>query len=235
MNNNFKKYIKSAEKKVDKSTLFIGLFAGIFAALNLSGFSLIIVFPLMIIIIAVYFVITAKKENKKIIDYDLGMDIDNNIYIPLTYNDVYLKEIDFVLDNDDVLDKCKNLIDYIQIEIEEKNIVFLERDFDLKETIFLLNELLKHKKKNYKLKYDDIVKDDDEVIKKRRKDNVSTALYDLAKIRYYLERNGLELVNFYAPSTELSKKARIDGFLLTIVEIEKVEELYKLKYKNMIN
>ena len=78
---------------------------------------------------------------------------------------------------------------------------------------------------------------DDEIISLRRKDNIINDLHDLAIIRSILESNHLELITFFAPNDGFSKLARIDGYVLTVVPINKLETLkkYQIELANKLN
>ena len=52
-----------------------------------------------------------------------------------------------------------------------------------------------------------------------------------------MESNHLELITFFAPNDGFSKLARIDGYVLTVVPINKLETLkkYQIELANKLN
>lgn len=87
----------------------------------------------------------------------------------------------------------------------------------------------------FKIDINDILNNDNEIIKSRRKDNINTDFYDLAQIRLILEKKQLELIRFFAPNDGFSKLARIEDYILSIIPLSKLEILKKLQIETSKN
>lgn len=216
-------------KKVDKSTIIITIITIICALLNtMLNVSLLILIPLLFLIMLITIIVYYKIEDNKIIKYDLGMDINTILFVELFNNSLYLEKINNILGNGSE-ESYSNVDEFINEKINKKELIYLNNNFKIYDAIDSINELLNKKKIKYRLDVQKIIERDDSLLKKRREDNISTTLPDLTSIRYTLEEEGLELISFILPKT--SKNNQADGFFLTVIELEKVQDLMKEEYK----
>ncbi len=242
MNNKFSDFVKRV--KISVLLALIGFFlafvilAVVIVVLIESVPIPILVIPCFLILFGIVFYITIEKQRKRVVKYRLGVDVDNNIYIPLVLDNDYLKKVSSVFNHSlEVPDNIDNLVSYVQYMIDNNQMIFVQKKFKLEDIINLLNSLMKHQNINYSIDKNDIIKTDDEIISLRRKDNIINDTHDLAIIRSILESNQLELINFFASNDGFSKFARIDGYILTVVPINKVETFrkYQIELANKLN
>ena len=237
MNNRFLDFVKKS--KVSVLSKLIGLFLLVVIVVLIAYATMpIIVIPCSLILVRIVFYITADKERKQVVKYRLGVDVDNNIYIPLVLDNDYLKKVSSEFNNAiEIPNNFDSLVSYVQYMIDNNQMIFVEKKFKLDDAVNLINILMKNQNINYSIDKNDITKNDDEIIKLRRKDNIINDFHDLAIIRAILESNQLELIRFYAPNDGFSKMARIDGYVLAIVPISKVETLkkYQIELANKLN
>lgn len=237
MNNRFSDFVKKSI--ISTLAKLIGFFLLVIIVVLIACTTIpFVVIPCFLILVGIIFYISDNKERKKISKYKLGTDIDNNIYIPLVLDVDYLKKVSSEFNNKiEIPNNFDNLVDYVQFMIDNNQIIFVEKNFKLDDIVSLLNNLMKNKNINYSIDKNDIIKTDDEIIKLRRKDSIINDFHDLAIIRSILESNKLELIRFFAPNDGFSKVARIDGYILGIVTINKVETLKKhqIELANKLN
>lgn len=237
MNNKFSDFVKKS--KISVLSKLIGFFLLVVIVVLIAYATIpIIVVPCSLVLIGIIFYITTDKERKQAIKYRLDVDIDNNVYIPLVLDNDYLKKVSSEFNNAiEIPNSFDNLVSYVQCMIDNNQMIFVEKKFKLDDIVNLINNLMKYQNINYSIDKNDITKNDDEIIKLRRKDNIINDFHDLAVIRAILESNQLELIRFYAPNDGFSKMARIDGYVLTVVPITKVETLkkYQIELANKLN
>lgn len=237
MNNKFSDFVKKS--KILVLSKLIGLFLFVLIIVLIAyATKPIIVIPCYLVLIDIIFCITANKERKQAVKYRLGADVDNIVYIPLVLDNDYLKKISSEFNNAiEIPNGFDNLVSYVQYMIDNNQMIFVEKKFKLDDIVNLINNLMKYQNINYSIDKNDITKNDDEIIKLRRKDNIINDFHDLTVIRAVLESNQLELIRFYAPNDGFSKIARIDGYVLTVVPITKVETLkkYQIELANKLN
>jgi len=229
MNNKFSDFVKKTKIKVAlRLIVFTILVVGI--SLILYKIKSVLLFICLLFVGVIISGILADKERKKVLKYKIGTDVDNNFYIPLVLDNDYLNNISSQFNTPiEVPGNINSLVNYVQYMIDNNQMIFVQKNFKLDDIIDSLNYLMQYQKFTYKLNKDDIIKNDDETIALRRKDNVSTDFHDLAMIRSILESNHLELACFYAPKDGFSKFARIDGYVLAVVSIEKVDQIKKYR------
>lgn len=237
MNNNFTSFVRKS-KILALSKLLGSLL--LITVLVLIGYATIplLVFPSIFIFFGIVIYIFANKERKQIIKYKLGVDIDNNIYIPLVFDINYLKKLSNEIDNKKELAcNIENLVSYVQYMIDTNQMIFVKKKFELDDVVSLINHLMKEQNINFVLNKNDIIKNDDEIIKLRREDKIINDIYDLAKIRSILEDYKLELLCFFAPNNGFSKLAIINGYILSVVPMSKVETFrkYQVDLSNKLN
>ncbi len=228
MNNKFTNFVKKAKIKVISRLLGFFLLVCIVVLIGFLTNHYIVnscFFLLFIIVIS----ISTKKDRLRKEKYKLNMDVDSNIYIPLVLDNDYLNKISKEINNYINLPQFDNLVNYVQYMIDNKHMVFLEKNFKLNEAINLINDLLMKQNYNCKININDILNNDNEIFKLRRKDKINCDYHDLALIRSLLEENNLELICFFSPNDGFSKLARIDGYILTIVSLENVDSLKKIQ------
>ena len=237
MNNKFSDFVKKS--KVSTLSKLIGFFLTVIIVVLIAFATIpILVIPCSLILVGIVFYITTDKERKQVVKYRLGVDVDNNLYIPLVLDNDYLKKISSEFNNSlEVPNNIDSLVSYVQYMIDNNQMIFVQKKFKLEDIINLLNNLMQHQNINYSIDKNDIIKTDDEIINLRRKDNIINDLHDLAIIRSILESNQLELIRFFASNDEFSKLARIDGYILAVVPINKVETLrkYQIELANKLN
>ncbi len=230
MNNRFNLFIKKSKRKVMFRLLIILIIIVFITFIEIKLNSSIVTNLFYIIFATIIFTIT-KKKKKKSNKYNLDSDIDPNIYIPLVYNKEYLNQLSNEFNvKRKIPNNINNLVDYVQFMIDNNNMIFIEKNFDLNSIIYLINNLIKSQGYNIKININDILINDSELFKLRRKDNIQTDYHDLSYIRTILENNQLELIAFYAPNDGFSKLARIDGYILSIIPLSKVETLKELQF-----
>ena len=237
MNNKFASFVKKSKTKVILKLSFLVLIIALVTFLIIKTNPFIIIPCFFALVIIVIFANT-NKERKQMVKYNLGIDIDPNIYIPLVLDIDYLKKLSNELnDKMQISNDTNNLVDYVQYMIDNNQMIFIEKNFKLDTVVDLINNLMKVKNIDLIIDKDDILKNDDEVIKLRRKDKITTDFHDLACIRTILEANQLELVRFFAPYDGFSKLAGIDGYILSVVALPKVNTLKKtyLEFSNKLN
>ena len=227
MNNKFSDFVKKS--KISTLSKLIGLFLLVIIVVLIAFVTKpIIIIPCFFVLVVIVFSITTNKERKQNIKYRLGIDIDNNIYIPLVLDSDYLNKVSSEFNNPvEVPNNIDSLVSYVQYMIDNNQMIFVQKKFKLDDIVNLLNNLMQHQNLNYSIDKNDIIKTDDEIISLRRKDNIINDIHDLAIIRSILEHNQLELITFFAPKDGFSKLARIDGYVLTVVSINKFEALKK--------
>ena len=235
MSNNFSGFVKKSIITV--LSRLIGLFLLVIIvtiiAFETSPFLVIVGF---FVAIGIVFYVLEDKKRKKIVKYKLGLDVDNNIYIPLVLNNDYLKKVFGEFNNPiELSGDYKNLVSFVQYMIDNNQIIFIEKKYKLDNMVNTINNLMKNQKINYSIDKNDIINNDDEIIKLRRKDNIINDLHDLSMIRSILEKNHLELIRFYDLKDDFSKFARIEGYLLAVVPISKVETLKKYQVELVNN
>lgn len=229
MNNKFASFVKKSKTKV-MLILSLGvliIFLVTFLSIKLNPFIIVpCFFAIFIIIVSA----NTNKERKQMAKYNLGVDVDSNIYIPLVLDIEYLNKLSHELnDKIEISNGTNNLVNYVQYMIDNNQMIFVEKKFKLDTIVDLINNLMKAKNINLIIDKNDILKNDDEVLKLRRKDNITTDFHDLSCIRAILEANQLELIRFFAPYDGFSKLARIDGYVLSVVPLTKVDTLKKLQ------
>lgn len=237
MNNKFSDFVKKS--KVSVLSKLIGFFLLVVIVVLIAYATIpIVVIPCSLVLVGIIFYITTDKERKQTIKYRLGVDVDNNIYIPLVLDNDYLKKVSSEFNNAiEIPNNFDSLVSYVQYMIDNNQMIFVKKKFKLDDIVNLINNLMKNQNINYSIDKNDITKNDDEIIKLRRKDNIINDFHDLAIIRAILESNQLELIRFYAPNDGFSKTARIDGYVLTVVPITKVETLkkFQIELANKLN
>lgn len=237
MNNKFSDFVKKA--KVSVLSKLIGFFLLVIIVVLIAlATKLIIVIPCFFVLIGIVFYITTNKERKQVVKYRLGIDVNNNIYIPLVLDSDYLKKVSSEFNNSvEMSNNIDNLVSYVQYMIDNNQMIFVQKKFKLDDIVNLLNNLLQHQNINYTIDKNDIIKIDDEIVSLRRKDNIINDLHDLAIIRSILEKNQLELITFFAPNEGFSKLAKIDGYVLAVIPINKLETLkkYQIELANKLN
>lgn len=237
MNNKFSDFVKKS--KVIALSKLIGFFLAVLIVVLIAmATKPIIVIPCFFVSVGIIFYITTDKEVKQIGKYRLGVDVDNNIYIPLVLDNDYLKKVSSEFNNSvEVPNNIDSLVSYVQYMIDNNQMIFVQKKFKLDNIVNLLNNLMEHQNINYSIDKNDIIKTDDEVISLRRKDNIINDLHDLAIIRSILESNQLELIIFFAPNDGFSKLVGIDGYVLTVIPINKLETLkkYQIELANNLN
>ena len=233
MNNKFSDYVKKTKIKVlMRLVLFILLVTIAVVIRYMTNNFLVIPGCLVLFGVVVYFM-TDKERNQKL-KYKLRGDEPNTVYIPLTLDNEYLKNISNGLNSNITLpNSFDNLVSYVQYMIDNNQMIFVTKKFKLDDIVNLLNNLMRSRNINYSLNVDDITANDNDIIKLRRKDNVMNDAEDLNMIRYLLEQNGLDLICFFALDGGFSKLVRVEGYILTIVPINKVSDLKKYQIKSM--
>ena len=231
MNNKFDIFVKKTENKVKFRLLSIILLITFFIIIEVVfKIDSIIFVPIVIIIFTIIMIITTKKEKKTVVKYGMGMDVDSNIYIPLMLNTEYLTKLSNELSNKiNIPSDFENLVNYVQYMINNNQMIFVEKKFKLNTIVDLVNNIMQLKDIKFKIDINEILNNDNEIIKSRRKDYINTDFYDLAQIRSILEKNQLELIRFFAPNDGFSKLARIDGYILSVIPLSKLETLKKLQ------
>ncbi len=197
-----------------------------------------VVIPCFLILVGIVFYITTDKEKKQAVKYELGIDADNNIYIPLVLDNDYLQKVSSVFDNvKEIPNSFDSLVGYVQYMIDNNRMIFVKEKFKLDDIVNLINNLMKHQNINYSIDKNDIIKNDNEIIKLRRKDNIINDFHDLTVIKAILESNQLELISFFALNDDFSKTAMINGYILAVVPINKVEILkkYQIELESKFN
>ena len=181
-----------------------------------------------LVIVCIVFAFMNNNNRKRALKYGLGNVVDSSIYIPLMFDKEYLKVISSELNyNTEIPSNINNLVSYVQYMIDNNKMIFVERKFKLDDIINLLNTLMQSNNINFTLSKDDIMAYDDEIVKLRRKDNIINDLHDLSIIRSILEKNQLEIISFFSPYGELSQTVRLQGYILAVVPINRVETLKK--------
>ena len=236
MNNKFSDFVKKS--KVSALSKLIGFFLAVIIVVLIAFATIpILVIPCSLVLVGIVFYITTDKKRKQVVKYQLGVDVDNNIYIPLVLDNEYLKKISTELNNAKDLPNFDSLVNYVQYMIDNNHMIFVEKKFKLDDIVNLINNLMENQNINCSIDKNDITQNDDEIIKLRRKDNIINDFHDLAIIRSILEKNQLELIRFFAPNDGFSKLARIDGYVLAVIPITKVETLkkYQIELANKLN
>ncbi len=231
MNNRFIDYVKKMEFIVSIRLLTLGiLLLSVIIILILTRAPFFLK-PFAVFFFGILFLLFHYKKRKKEIKYDLDSVVNNNIYIPLVLDNEYLRKISCEFNNSvNLTYSFKNLADYVQFMIDNNQMIFLEEGFKLEDLIELINKLIHEQKFDLVIDKNDITKEDDDIIKLRRKDKVANDLRDLNIIKYILEDNQLELICFYSPFEEYSSIARIDGYVLGVFDLSKLETLKQYKY-----
>ena len=226
MNNKFSRYV--TRSIIITWSKVIGLFLAPIIAILLSLITknpifFLAYFILMFILIG----FSTKKKEKQTNKYKLGKYPDNNIYVPLVLVNDYLKNVSSEFNNPvELPDNINSLVSYVQYMIDNNQMIFVTDKFKLDDIVNLLNNLMKHQNIDYSINKKDIIKNDDEIIKLRRKDNIETDFYDLAAIRSILESNQLKLITFYADD-EFSKATIVHGYILAIVPSDRLTQIRK--------
>lgn len=237
MNNKFSDFVKKS--KITTLSKLIGFFLAIIIVVLIAIVTKpIIVISCFFVLIGIIFYVTTDKERKQVVKYRLGVDVNNNIYIPLVLNNDYLKKLSSEFNNSiELPGNFDSLVSYVQYMIDNNQMIFVQKKFKLEDIVNLLNNLMQHQNINYSIDKNDIIKTDDEIISLRRKDDIINDFHDLAIIRSILESNQLELITFFAPNDGFSKLARIDGYVLTVIPINKLETLkkYQIELANNLN
>ena len=112
MNNKFSDFVKKS--KISTLSKLIGLFLLVIIVVLIAFVTKpIIVIPCFFVLVVIVFSITTNKERKQNIKYRLGIDIDNNIYIPLVLDSDYLNKVSSEFNNlfANMVDKIKAMID----------------------------------------------------------------------------------------------------------------------------
>ena len=226
--NRFDKYVKSKIFFVARNSCLILLFM-VLITVAVCFFNIFLVYGVMIAFFITLFSIMAKKNAKKEEKYSLGKDIDVNLYIPLYWDKEYLTELTEILkSNITIPNDINSLVDYVQFMINNNQMIFIDDKFKIENLTKLLNNLMDYRKLNCKINMEDITKNDTDVMSARRRDNIGTEINDLAAIRKLLEEQNLELVKFFAPKEGFSKIARIDGNILSVVQLSELEKMRKI-------
>lgn len=230
MNKNFKRYVRHTEKKVLFRLILILLFVIVLVFLYaFSGINDTILTWCILAIFYVIFSITTKKEKKNQKKY--GVDVDRNSYVVLKNNRNFLEMFSHILEVDINLNDFNNsLVDYVQSLIDKNQVVFVEKNFKLREVVDSINSLLLYRRYNKLVSIYEILQYDNELIKDKRKNSINNDFNDLAVIGEILESSGLELVTLTPENEGFSKIARIDGYLLTVVSSDKFLELRNLYF-----
>lgn len=237
MNNKFSSFVKKSN--ITTLSKLISFFLVVIIVSLIAYFTIpFLVAPCFLVLLCIVFYISTDKERKRTIKYNLGVDVNNNIYIPLVLDNNYLKKVSSEFNNSiEVPNNIDSLVSYVQYMIDNNQMIFIQKKFKLEDIVNLLNNLMQHQNINYSIDKNDIIKNDDEIISLRRKDNIINDLHDLAIIRSILESNQLELITFFAPNDGFSKLSRIDGYVLTVIPINKLETLkkYQIELANNLN
>lgn len=237
MNNKFDIFVKKTENKVKLRLLYATLIIALLVIVKvIFKIDSIIFVPIIVIVFTIIMIITTRKEKKTVVKYGMGMDVDSNIYVPLMLNSEYLAKLSNELSNKiEIPSNIDNLVNYVQCMINNNQMIFVEKKFKLNTIVDLINNMMQMNDIKFKIDINDILNNDNEIIKSRRKDNINTDFYDLAQIRSILEKNQLELIRFFAPNDGFSKLARIDGYILSIIPLSKLEILKKLQIETSKN
>ena len=92
MNNKFSDFVKKS--KITTLSKLIGFFLAIIIVVLIAIVTKpIIVISCFFVLIGIIFYVTTDKERKQVVKYRLGVDVNNNIYIPLVLNNDYLKKL----------------------------------------------------------------------------------------------------------------------------------------------
>ena len=103
--------------------------------------------------------ITTNNETKQIIKYNLGSDINSNIYIPLVYDMEYLNKVSKELnDKIEIPNNIDNLVNYVQYMIDNNQMIFVETRFKLNNIVNLINNILKAQNNNLQIDINDILR-----------------------------------------------------------------------------
>lgn len=227
MTNQFDAYVKNTKTKVAIRLLIAVLLIALVTVLCIF-FNPILIIALFFSIFIFFMLLYTNRENHREEKYHFKMDVNANIYYPILLDEEYLEKLTFELNKDvDYPKNINHIVKYVQYMIDNHCMIFIEKNFSLDELLSQLNQLMSNNHIVFKLKKSDITKRDTDIIKCRRGAQVQTDLNDLASIRSILEPNGLELVLFFAPYDGFSKFARIDGYILSIIPISKVDTLKK--------
>lgn len=228
MNNKYKQYVKNSERKVKLRLMFFLLLIFVFSMIEaVWAIDTLILVPIVVSVFTLVMYIVIKKNQKTTIKYKLESDIFTNIRYPLYANVEYLGRLTYELNSElKIPEHLNDLIDYIQFMIDNKQMIFIEPKFKINEAVNVLNEVLAQY--NIKLNVNDILQRDTEIIKERRKNNIETDYNDLAVIRSLLLQNNLELVSFYNNHGDISKFSRIEGYLLAVIPISKMDNIVKI-------
>ena len=230
MNNDFKRYVKRSEKKVLFRLILVLFF--VVVLVFLYAFSGINDLLLTWIISAIFYVIfsaTTRKEKKNQKKY--GIDVDRNSYVVLKNDRDFLKRFSDILEVDINLEEFNNsLVDYVQSLIDKNQIVFIEKNFKLKELVDSINNLLLYRRYNKLVSVYEILQYDNDLIKEKRQNSINNDFNDLAIVREILEESGIELITLVPENEGFSKIARIDGYLLTVVSRDKFLKLRNLYF-----